>query len=352
MNDSIRRYKREKTMHGLAGMIFLCALCAMLIFTVGLGAMDISLDTVWHILFAKLTGNERLLAGIKPNVISVIWDIRLPRIICGICVGMGLSIAGTIFQSLLQNPLADPYTLGVSSGAAFGASLAIFMNIMYGIIVPVPLLAFAFAFITLVLVIIIADRGGGLLSSGLIIAGIIVSAVLSSGISFLKMLAGENVSAIVFWLMGSLSSRSWGDVMLVLPAVGIAGSAAFLFSNDLNIMTAGDKNAEALGVNTKRLRLLYLILGSCITAACVSVCGIIGFIGLVVPHMLRFWFTPDNRVLIPLSALTGGMLLCIADNGTRLLTPGEIPVGVLTTLIGGPFFIYIFAKRQKGLQYE
>ncbi|MDD4503983.1 MAG: iron ABC transporter permease [Clostridiaceae bacterium] len=348
MNDSIQRYKKNNTKYLIIGIVFLCVLWALLICMVSLGAMNISLVTTRDILFAKLTGNQQLLESIKPNMVSVIWDIRLPRIICGICVGMGLSIAGTIFQSLLQNPLADPYTLGVSTGAAFGASLAIFMNIMFGIIVPIPLLAFIFAFITLVLVIIIASRGGGMLSSNLIIAGIIVSAILSSGISFIKMIAGENVSAIVFWLMGSLSSRSWRDVMLVLPVVCIAGTAAFLFSNDLNVMTMGDKNATTLGVNTKRLRLLYLILGSCITAACVSVCGIIGFIGLIVPHMLRFWFTSDNRVLIPLSALMGGMLLSIADNGTRLFTTSEIPVGVLTTLIGGPFFIYIFVKRRKG----
>lgn len=348
MSDSIQRYKKNNTRYLIIGIAFFCVLWTLLICTVSLGAMNISLSTTRDILIAKLTGNEQLLEGIKPNMVSVVWDIRLPRIICGICVGMGLSIAGTIFQSLLQNPLADPYTLGVSTGAAFGASLAIFMNIMFGVIVSVPLFAFLFAFITLVLVIIIAGRGGGLLSSNLIIAGIIVSAILSSGISFLKMIAGENVGAIVFWLMGSLSSRSWSDVMLVFPTVFIAGVVAFLFSNDLNVMTMGDKSATTLGVNTKWLRLLYLILGSCITAACVAVCGIIGFIGLIVPHMLRFRFTSDNRVLIPLSALVGGMLLSIADNATRLLTTSEIPVGVLMTLIGGPFFIYIFVKRRKG----
>jgi len=334
--------------HAIVGVIFLFVLCALLISMVSLGAMNISLITTWNVLLAKLAGSEKLLEGIKPNIVSVVWDIRLPRIICGICVGMGLAMAGTIFQSLLQNPLADPYTLGVSTGAAFGASLAIFINIMYGIIVPVPLFAFAFAFITLLMVILIAGRGRGQPSSNLIIAGIIVSAVLSSGISFIKMLSGENVGAIVFWLMGSLSSRSWKEVALILPALCISGGIAFLFSKDLNAMAMGDKNAVALGVNTKRLRLLYLILGSWITAACVSVCGIIGFIGLIVPHMLRFWFTSDNRVLIPLSALMGGMLLSIADNATRLLTTSEIPVGVLTTLIGGPFFIYIFTKRRKG----
>jgi len=352
MSDSIQRYKKNNKRYLITGVVFLCVLWALLVFTVSLGAMNIGLGTICDILLAKLTGNEQLLKGIKPNMVSVVWDIRLPRVICGICVGMGLSIAGTVFQSLLQNPLADPYTLGVSTGAAFGASLAIFMNIMFGVIVSIPIFAFIFAFITLVLVIVIAGRGGGLLSSNLIIAGIIVSAILSSGISFLKMLAGENVGAIVFWLMGSLSSRSWSDVLLVFPVVFTGGILAFMFSNDLNVMTMGDKNATALGVNTKRLRLLYLILGSCITAACVSVCGIIGFIGLIVPHMLRFRFTSDNRVLIPLSALAGGMLLSIADNVTRLLTTSEIPVGVLMTLIGGPFFIYIFVKRGKRRVYD
>ena len=352
MSDSIQRYKKKNSNYLILGTVLICLLWVLMISMVSLGAMNISLSTTWNIIIAKITGNEQLLSGIKPNMVSIIWDIRLPRIICGISVGMGLSIAGTIFQSLLRNPLADPYTLGVSTGAAFGACLAIFMNIMWGMYLPVSVFAFVSAFITLVLVIFIAGRGGGMISSNLIIAGIIVSSVLSAGISFIKMLAGENVSAIVFWLMGSLASRSWKDVLLVLPAVCIAGVTAFLFSKDLNVMTMGDKTASALGVNTKRMRLIYLILGSFITAACVSVCGIIGFIGLIVPHMLRFRFTSDNRALIPLSALVGGILLSCADNVTRLMTTSEIPVGVLTTLIGGPFFIYIFTKRRKGGQNE
>lgn len=346
MNDNFRRYKKNSTKYLLIGIGLFCILWMLIIYTVGLGAMKINLEEIHKIIFAKLTGNGSLLSGIKPNIVSVVWDIRLPRIICGVCVGMGLSIAGTIFQSLLQNPLADPYTLGVSTGAAFGASLAIFLNVMVGIMVPVPVFAFAFAFITLIAVIMIAERGDGLRSSNLVISGIIVSAVLSSGISFIKMLAGENVGAIVFWLMGSLSSRSWDDVALVLPLILITGIAAFIFADDLNVMATGDKNASALGVDTKRLRLIYLVLGSCMTAACVSVCGIIGFIGLIVPHMLRFRFTSDNRVLIPFSALVGGILLCAADNLTRLLTTSEVPVGVLTTLLGGPFFIYIFTRKK------
>lgn len=187
-----------------------------------------------------------------------------------------------------------------------------------------------------------------MLSSSLVIAGIIVSAILSSGISCIKMMAGENVSAIVFWLMGSLASRTWRDVALIAPVVLIAGILAYIFADDLNVMTLGDETAKALGVDTKRVRLLYLLLGACVTAACVAVSGVIGFIGLVVPHILRFWLTSDNRSLLPLSALLGGFLLVLADNAARMLSAGEIPVGVLTTLLGGPFFIYVFLRRERG----
>ena len=160
------------------------------------------------------------------------------------------------------------------------------------------------------------------------------------------MLAGENVSAIVYWLMGSLGSKGWSDVFLIAPVVLVASILAFLFSNDLNVMSLGSRNALSLGVNVKRIRLLYLVLASAITAGCVSVCGVIGFVGLVVPHVLRFSLTSDNRLLLPLCALLGGALLCAADNVTRLISNGEIPVGVLTTMLGGPFFIYIFLRRK------
>ena len=219
------------------------------------------------------------------------------------------------------------------------------MNITYGVFFSTTAFAFLFAFLTLIFVILIAQKGGGMLSSNLIISGIIVSSILSSGISFIKMIAGENVSAIVFWLMGSLSSRQWSDVKLVAPIVLIGGLIAWIFADDLNIMVLGDETAQTLGVNTRRIRLLYLIVGSSVTAACVAVSGIIGFIGLIVPHTLRFWISGNNRVLLPLSALTGALILSLADNATRLFSTSEIPVGVLTTLIGGPFFIYIFLRK-------
>jgi iron complex transport system permease protein len=348
MKQSFIKLKKQRRHYFLFGMALTASLLLMLLLTVGMGAMKVEFDATRRILLAGLTGDGRLLEGIRPNAVSVVWDIRLPRILCGMLVGMGLAVSGTIFQSLLQNPLADPYTLGVSTGAAFGASTAILLNVSYGLLIPVTPVAFFSALLTLSAVVLIARRGGGMLSSSLIIAGIIVSTFLSSGISFMKMLSGEKVSAIVFWLMGSFSAQGWTDVLLLAPIVVGAGSVAWLLADDLNAMTLGERSAWSLGVNTRRTRLIYLLLGSAITAACVSVSGIIGFVGLIVPHMLRFRFSPDNRVLIPLSALTGGLLLGLADNLTRLIFNSEIPVGVLTTLIGGPFFIWIFVRRRKG----
>lgn len=328
------------------GSILFVILCTLALWQLHLGAMKIELSHVWGIVWSHITHKDTVLPY-PANEIAVIWDIRLPRILCGILVGAGLATAGTIFQAILRNPLADPYTLGVSTGAAFGASVAILFQIILGVYFPITVFSMFFAFFTLLLVLFIANRGGGFASQNLVISGIIVSSILSSGISFLKMAAGENVGAIVFWLMGSLSSRQWMDVALLSPIVTFGILIAFYFADDLDIMVLGDETALSLGVNTTKLRLIYLVIGACITAACVAVSGVIGFIGLVVPHLLRFRLSASNRILIPLAAFSGGILLSIADFGARFLFSGELPVGVLTTLIGGPFFIYIFIRREK-----
>lgn len=351
-NFAFHQFKQTRKRCLFIGIILASVLIILLFSTVGWGAVQISYKEVVKIIVAKLSFQTTLLSEIKPNIVAVIWDLRMPRILCGIFVGAGLASAGVIFQSVLQNPLADPYTLGISTGAAFGASVALLLNILIGFYFPISLMALAFALFTLLIVIMISLRGGGLMRSNLIIAGIIMSSILSAGISFIKMLAGEDVSAIVFWLMGSLGSKDWRDVALVGIVVIFAFILSYFYANDLNVMTLGTRNAEALGVNVKRIRLFYLIVASCITAVCVSVCGIIGFVGLIVPHMLRFWLSSDNRVLLPLSALSGAVLLCGADNVTRLISNGEMPVGVITTLLGGPFFIYIFLKRKGGVNYE
>ncbi len=314
------------------------------IFGVSEGAMEVSTGDILRIIAEKLSGVRA--DGIADNVRAVVWEIRFPRVLCAMLTGAGLAASGVIFQGILQNPLADPYTLGISNGASFGAALAIYLNMTFGIYLPITVCALVSAVVTLAAVTAAAHRGASFESSNLIIAGIIVSAVLSSGVSFLKMLSGENVGAIVFWIMGSLSSSSWSDAALLAPVVTAASIISAMLSRRLDIMATGDRNAESLGVNTSRTRLIYLLLGSAMTAVCVSVSGVIGFVGLIVPHLLRMWLSSKNRVLLPASLLAGAVLLSAADNVTRMLPGGEIPVGIITTLIGGPFFIYIFMRRR------
>jgi len=328
-------------------ILLILAIIFSVLISISIGSMKIEILKVLKIMLNKITLGNINFYDLKKNEIAVVWEIRLPRTLCSIIVGMGLSTAGVIFQSVLQNPLADPYTLGVSTGAAFGASVAIFINITYNLFFPVTLLALIFAFFTLITVMTIAQKGGGFVTHNIIISGIIISSIFSSGISFLKVISGENVSAIVFWIMGSLSSKNWNDVLILFPVILTTIVIAFIFSNELNIISLGEKDAQSLGVDTVKLKYLYLIIGSIITAFCVSVCGVIGFIGLIVPHILRKWVSCDNRILIPFSSLFGGLLLCIADNISRIVSNGEIPVGVFTTLLGGPFFIYIFTKGKE-----
>ena len=346
MHEIIDAYKKKRTKHYWIGACMVGATLLLAVVLINLGTAKIGIGDVVRILFSKLSGSA-LPDTIQPGIAAIVWDIRLPRMLTGIFVGAGLSVAGTVFQSLLMNPLADPYTIGVSTGAAFGASLAILLNILLATMLPVVPFAFASALVTLLLVVAIAQRSGMMTSSNLVVAGIIVSSIMSAGISFIKMAAGEEVAAIVHWLMGSLSATQWSDFAVIGPVAVLAGAVCMRFAPDLNILSLGEENAVALGVNVRKMRRLFLVCASLITAACVSVSGVIGFVGLVIPHILRIAFTPDNRVLLPLSALLGGLVLCLADNTTRILFRSEIPVGILTTLIGGPFFIYLFMKRRQ-----
>jgi iron complex transport system permease protein len=256
-------------------------------------------------------------------------------------------MSGVVFQGILLNPLADPYTLGVSAGAAFGASLAILLNIHFLGTYSVPLFAFIGAASTLLFVIYLSSSAEGLSSNNLILSGIIVAAILSAGISFLKYVADEQVAVIIFWLMGSFGSKTWTDVALVISVVCIGFFIFIYYARDLNLMSLGDRSAASLGVDTGRVTLVLLAAASFVAAICVSVSGIIGFVGLLVPHIIRLITGPDNKKLVPVSMLAGAILLLCADTITRAVLPSEIPIGVLTALIGGPFFCYIFRKQQK-----
>lgn len=322
-------------------------LISVILVSTAMGYIHIPLPAVAKIIVAKIFGNLSEVKGFDEIFPVVIFEVRLPRILTAALVGAGLAMSGVVFQGILLNPLADPYTLGVSAGAAFGASLAILLNIHFLGTYSVPLFAFLGATSTLLFVVYLSSSAEGLSSNNLILSGIIVAAILSAGISFLKYVADEQVSIIIFWLMGSFGSKTWTDVALVIMIVCIGFFIFIYYARDLNLMSLGNRSAASLGVDTGRVTLVLLAAASLVAAICVSVSGIIGFVGLLVPHIVRLITGPDNKKLLPVSMLAGAILLLCADTITRALLPSEIPIGVLTALIGGPFFCYIFRKQQK-----
>ncbi len=312
----------------------------------GMGYIQVAPAEVARVLAARLLGRPEWLAGLDRVVPLVVFDVRLPRILCAALVGSGLALAGVVYQGVLRNPLADPYTLGVSTGAAFGAAVALLGNIDAVAVLSVPLFAFAGAVGVLAVVLWLASVDGRLHANTLILAGIVVGAILAAGISFLKYLADEQVSVIIFWLMGSFASRSWIHVGVVLAAVLAGGAVIFAYGRDLDILALGDRSAESLGLDAAKVRRRLLVAASLVAAVCVSVSGIIGFVGLIVPHLMRFVVGPDSRRLALVCLGGGGILLLAADTVSRAVLPREVPVGVLTALLGGPFFCYLFRRRR------
>jgi iron complex transport system permease protein len=322
----------------------------VMFFSLSSGYAPFTLEEIWAILRHHLFGYDH---GIAANRDMMIWTVRLPRLITAMLAGASLGLSGAIFQGILLNPLADPYTLGVSSGAAFGASLVIVTSLL----IPLKFLAFPLstamgAFIasvlTLFLVMMLAsDEEGRLQAPNLILAGVIMSAILSAAISFMKYLAGDQVNSIILWLLGSFNAKTWTEAGIVLLFLVPSLVIALLKAMDLNIMTLGLRSAETLGVNTSQTRTMLLVSASVAASASVSVSGIIGFVGLIVPHVIRLLSGPDHRALLPLSAIGGALLLSAADLTVRVLLPGEIPVGVLTALLAGPAFLVIFRRKMK-----
>jgi len=322
-------------------------LAGLILISASMGYVKIGFFDIVRIIWSHLPGAEEMRVQINSTWPAIVMDVRLPRILTCTAVGAALSLSGVLFQGILLNPLADPYTLGVSAGAAFGACTAILLN-LGAAFVSVPLFAFAGACLTLFFVIFLSctgrSRTTALSSNNLILSGIIVAAILSAGISFLKYSADEQVSIIIFWLMGSFASKTWMDVLVTLLFLVAGFIIALLFARDLNLISIGERSASSLGVDTRKVTLLLLITGSMLAAVSVSVSGIIGFVGLLVPHMVRFITGPDNRSLIPVAMLTGALLLLGADTITRAVLPHEIPIGIITALIGGPVFCWIFKR--------
>jgi iron complex transport system permease protein len=278
---------------------------------------------------------------------TIILSLRFPRAILAGLVGAGLSISGVILQALLRNPLADPYILGVSSGAAIGAIIAIMVGVG-SLSLGLPLASFLGALLTVLVVFYFGRQEGKLHPNTLLLAGVIIGSFLSALIMFfLSISQKEELHTIIFWLMGDFSFSNKRAILIILPYILFGGIFLYCQSRQLNLILSGEESALYLGVNVPRLRLLSYLLASLITAASVSVCGLIGFVGLIIPHSVRLVFGPDHRLLIPASALVGASFLIASDTFARtLLAPVELPVGVITAAFGAPFFVYLLRTQK------
>lgn len=311
----------------LMGTILIC---------VGFGGTKIPFTEVMRSIFLK-----------KSDWQHIIWNIRLPRVVMSVVVGAGLSTVGSVFQGLLRNPLVDPYLLGVSSGASFGAVLSLLLMDIFGLhlLHRMSVLSFGFAILAAFMTIILSRRNGVTPITELILSGVLVSILFSSATVMSMMLLRKNITHAYVWLFGTLSGISWKDVPLpLLSVIGFIVISTGL-SQQLNVISLGENQARISGINVEFVKLFLYLVGSFVTATIVSVCGVIGFVGLITPHMARRLFGNDHKILIVSSALIGGILLCVCDTLARsIIRPSEIPIGVITSFVGAPI-MFVLMKR-------
>lgn len=316
-------------------LVLTASLAGVVLVALAVGGAHLSLAEVW----AGLSG-----AAANPQAAIIVREIRLPRIILAILVGAALAVSGTGLQALLRNPLADPYVLGVSSGAALGAIVSLWLG---GRVASAsPLVAFLGAALTMVWVYLLGRRAGRLASYTLILAGVITASFLSAVILFvLTLLSTRDVRGIAFWLMGDLSVVTGVQLRLLSPAIVLAIFGIYLFAKDLNVLLLGEEEAAHLGVNVTRVETAVYLLASLLTGLAVSVSGAIGYLGLLVPHLGRMIVGNDHRTLLPAAALGGAIVLVLSDTLARtVIAPAELPVGAVTAVAGAPVFIYLLRK--------
>ncbi|MDQ7844703.1 MAG: iron chelate uptake ABC transporter family permease subunit [Armatimonadota bacterium] len=281
---------------------------------------------------------------------TIVLQVRLPRIALAAVVGVALAASGTVLQGVFRNPMADPYIIGVSAGAALGATAAI----VFGFTIPllgvggVSLAAFAGAVLVTLLVYRLAWFRGEVVVEHLLLAGVAVGAFLAAVISAMQLLGGESLQQVIFWLMGGFGGRSWPHVLLTAPYVAAGYLIAWTRARDLNLLVLGDETARSLGAQPGQARAALIAAASLMAAAAVAASGLIGFVGLVVPHLLRLVVGPDHRRLLPAAALAGGCTMLVADAVARAAAaPGEIPVGIVTAALGAPFFLYLLRTQRR-----
>ncbi|MDQ4036639.1 MAG: iron chelate uptake ABC transporter family permease subunit [Chloroflexota bacterium] len=336
---------------GGGGALLLGALVA----GIGLGSVAISPDDTLAVLGQRLLGIGAG-AGVSDSVETIVMELRLPRVLGAMVVGAGLASAGTVFQAVLRNPMADPYIIGTAAGASLGATVGIVLPLLLPVLAlgagtawlglgVVQLLAFVGGIGTVLLVIAVARSGGRLPSVTLLLTGYAVSSLLAAGVALLMFLSGRALAAIFSWLMGSLAAVGWIDLVVAAPVVLAVFVALLVRWRSLNLLLLGDGPAAHLGLDVGREKLRLTMLATLGTSAVVAISGTIGFVGLVVPHLLRLAIGPDHRLLLPASAIFGAVLLVLADLGARLA--GGIPVGVVTAFVGAPFFLWLLRRSRR-----
>ncbi|MCM3631929.1 FecCD family ABC transporter permease [Paenibacillus camelliae] len=338
--------KRKLMIYGGAAMLLLFV---TIFVALSLGSSGMSMVDVWHILWLSLPFNDGASTMYSAGEIAIVTQIRLSRVLLGALVGASLALAGVGFQGVLRNPLADPYTLGVASGSSVGAAFIILMGyqMLLGLW-TIPFVAFVTGMITIIGVIMLARHKGSMQIQTLVLAGVIIQSFLGSFVSLMVSLSDGVVNEILFWIMGSIAMKSWEHVYLLIPFVVVSLPIMMMYSRILNLLALGEREAAYLGVQVERSKFVMLMICTLLTAAAVSVSGVIGFVGLVVPHLLRLMVGPDYRLLVPLSAIGGAIYMIMADTVARLvLSPKDLPLGVVTALIGAPIFTYLLVKRNK-----
>ncbi|MGD9311046.1 MAG: iron ABC transporter permease [Desulfosarcina sp.] len=317
------------------GLVLMAAMVAGL----AMGSSGASLDSIWTTLFSAGTGSSTDQA--------IIWRIRFPRVILAALVGAALSLGGLVFQALLKNPLAEPYILGISGGAAIGGIIGIMLGLSR--IPGVSLTAFAGSLATLVLIILISSGRAVVIKDALLLSGVMVNAFCTAVIMFLLSITQDDrLHNIIFWLMGDLSASQIRHVGMLAIILLPCFMVIFIYSNHMNLLLLGSDMAASLGVQVRRVTVVLLVITSLMISATVSQCGLIGFVGLVIPHLLRLLSGPDHRILVPACVLGGGAYMVICDLLARVLPPqGEMPGGVITAMIGAPLFIILLRRSKR-----
>jgi iron complex transport system permease protein len=349
-------YFRRTSRWKLIVILLLVALFVTILVSLNVGYAQIPFGNILAILGKQIPFLNGLVDAslVSSSDFAIILQIRLPRIIAGVIVGAALAASGVVYQGVFKNPMADSYVLGVSAGAAVGASISILFGAGFALFgfSLVQVAAFLGALFAMFLVYNISRVGSRVPVTTLLLCGIAVNFFLYAVVALLEVIAGTELHAIVFWLIGGFSIVPWANIWAVLPFIIIGTVAAYFYARDLNLLALGEDQAQHLGVNVERVKQVLLVLASMVTAAAVSLSGLVGFVGLMVPHITRLVIGPDHRILFPASTIVGAIYFVVCDAIARVIaTPFastlELPVGIVTMLAGAPFFIILFRKKKQ-----